>query len=171
VSRTEAPLLHTERLVLEPLRPEHADEMAPVLDDPGLHTYTGGVPESRDALRGRYERQARGRSPDGSQQWLNWVLRRRDDGLTVGTVQATVAGGPDGPIAEVAWVIGAVHQRRGYAREAAEAMLRHLRDSGVTTVVAHVHPEHQASMSVARALGLAPSDAVVGGEVRWTSGA
>jgi hypothetical protein len=34
-------------------------------------------------------------------------------------------------------------------------------------VVAHVLPEHQASMGVARAIGLAPTDVVVDGEVRW----
>lgn len=164
------PRLLTARLLLEPLRPEHADEMAPVLDDLALHTYTGGRPADRDALRRRYERQALGRSPDGSQQWLNWIVRRSIDGLAVGTTQATVTTSEKGTIAEVAWVIGSAQQRQGYATEAARAMLKHLRDSGVTTVVANVHPQHQASMAVARALGLAPSGVVADGEVRWTSG-
>lgn len=31
-----------------------------------------------------------GHSPDGSQRWLNWIARRRDDRQAVGTVQATV---------------------------------------------------------------------------------
>ncbi|HEX6920146.1 MAG TPA: GNAT family N-acetyltransferase, partial [Actinomycetes bacterium] len=43
-SWVDPPPLGTRRLTLEPLRVEHADELAPVLDDRGLHTYTGGAP-------------------------------------------------------------------------------------------------------------------------------
>ncbi len=34
-------------------------------------------------------------------------------------------------------------------------------------LVADVHPEHTASQRVAQAIGLAPTDEVVDGEVRW----
>jgi hypothetical protein len=44
-----------------------------------------------------------------------------------------------------------------------------LRQHGITTLVAHVHPAHAASASVARGLGLVPTDVVVDGEVRWVS--
>ncbi|MGW4300488.1 GNAT family N-acetyltransferase [Streptomyces sp. NPDC004646] len=37
----------------------------------------------------------------------------------------------------------------------------------VSALVAYIHPGHAASAAVARALALAPSDAVVDGEVRW----
>ena len=36
--------LESERLVLEPLRVEHAEELAPLLDDPRLHEFIGGDP-------------------------------------------------------------------------------------------------------------------------------
>src|SRR5262249_29903842 len=48
--------LTTERLVLEPLRVEHATEMVDLLDDPALHRYVGGRPLEADELRKRYER-------------------------------------------------------------------------------------------------------------------
>lgn len=169
-SWVDPPPLGTPRLTLEPLRVEHADELAPVLDDRGLHTYTGGAPATRDELRQRYERQVVGRSPDGSQRWLNWAVRRREDGQVVGTMQATVSRTGDGVVAEVAWVIGTAHQRRGYAREAALEMVAWLRQQGTVAVIAHVHPRHRASIAVARALGLAPTDVVVDGEVRWATG-
>ena len=87
----------------------------------------------------------------------------------VGTTQATVTE-PDGvSTAEVAWVVARPHQGKGYAVESARAMVQWLREQGVEVVVAHVHPEHQASMAVARAIGLAPTDEVVDGEVRWES--
>jgi RimJ/RimL family protein N-acetyltransferase len=160
--------LDSERLHLEPLTVEHADEMAAVLDDPALHVFIGGRPATREELRGRYERLVVGHSRDGSQRWLNWVIRRRDDGQPVGTVQATITEAARTLTAEIAWEIGTGQQRQGFAREAALAMVAWLREQGVTTVVAHVHPQHEASQAVARALGLEPTDALVDGEVRWT---
>ncbi|HEU5485252.1 MAG TPA: GNAT family N-acetyltransferase [Microlunatus sp.] len=161
-------------LILEPLRVEHAVEMAPVLDDPALHTFTGGSPASLEELAGRYARWAIGRSPDGSQQWLNWIVRRRDTGLAVGTVQATVTTAIEDAsqcqrVGEVAWVIAREHQHRGHAREAAHAMAGWLRAHGVDVLIAHIHPDHSASAHVARALGLAPTGDVVDGEIRWQS--
>jgi RimJ/RimL family protein N-acetyltransferase len=40
---------------------------------------------------------------------------------------------------------------------------------GVRRLVAHVHPDHVASAAVARSLGLAATDELVDGEVRWTT--
>lgn len=138
-----------------------------MLDDPSLHAFIGGHPASEPELRSRYERQGVGRSPDGSEGWLNWVVRRSDDGSAVGTVQATVRAELGGLSADVAWMIASGQQRRGYATEAARAMVAWLREHGVDEVVAYVHPEHCASQRVARALGLAPQDTIVDGEVRW----
>jgi RimJ/RimL family protein N-acetyltransferase len=159
--------LDSERLHLEPLTVEHADEMVDVLDDADLHVFIGGRPATREELRARYEQLVVGHSRDGSERWLNWVIRRRDDGRAVGTVQATVTEEDRTHSAEIAWVIGTGQQRQGFAREAAHVMVAWLRGHGVTTIAAHVHPQHEASMAVARALGLEPTDALVDGEVRW----
>jgi len=159
--------VQSSRLELEPLRPEHADEMAPLLDDAALHEFIGGEPATLDELRERYTRQAVGHSPDGSQRWLNWVARVRDGGAAVGTTQATVSELDGVATAEVAWVVVRSQQGKGYAVESARAMVQWLKEQGVDVVFAHVHPEHQASMAVARAIGLTPTDEVVDGEVRW----
>ena len=144
---------------------EHADEAVAAFADPVLHSFTGGAPETADGLRLRYARQAVGHSADGTQTWLNWIVRRRDTAEVVGTVQATVSG----RTAEVAWVVATGHQGHGYAREAASAMAALLRSRNVHALVAHVHPDHHASAAVARAIGLRPTGAVVDGEVRWSS--
>lgn len=34
-------------------------------------------------------------------------------------------------------------------------------------LVADIHPDHAASINLARALGLAPTDQVIDGEIRW----
>jgi RimJ/RimL family protein N-acetyltransferase len=161
--------LESARLILDPLRPEHADELAPVLDDLSLHRFIGGEPLGRDALRTRYERLAVGRSPDGAQRWLNWTVRRRPAGQAVGTVQATVIGEQPDAVAEIAWVIGIAHQGQGFAKEAVQAMAAWLCAHDTCRLIAHIHPEHEASQAVARAAGLRPTDTMVDGEVRWQS--
>jgi RimJ/RimL family protein N-acetyltransferase len=164
-----APALSSERLSLEPMRVDHAQEMAPLLEDPRLHAFTGGRPLTAEELRNRYQRQVRGRSDDGSQRWFNWVARLRESGQAVGTVQATVTAQGDKYLAELAWVIASSHQRVGYAREAAMAMAAWLRRQGANRLVADIHPRHGASMKVARALGLTPTSEVIDGEIRWAS--
>lgn len=159
--------LYSARLDLERLHVDHADEMAPLLHDRALHTFIGGAPSTQPELGARYRRQSHGRSPDGSQGWLNWVIRRRADGQAVGTVQATVARESTGLIAEVAWVVALPFQNQGYAREGGLAVVTWLREQEVTTVRANVHPEHEASQRVARALGMSPTEVVVDGETRW----
>jgi RimJ/RimL family protein N-acetyltransferase len=160
--------LESERLVLEPLKPDHADELVNVLDDPALHRFTGGAPAAGLAeLRARFERQARGESPDGRDGWLNWVLRERASGRPVGTVQATVTGRTDGKVAELAWVIGTGAQGNGFGKEAAATVADWLRAQGVVRLRAHIHPQHYESMAVARSAGLKATPVIVDGETRW----
>jgi predicted DNA-binding protein (MmcQ/YjbR family) len=157
----------TERLDLEPLAAAHAAELAPLLDDPALHEFTGGVPLPPAALAARYARLAARRSPDGEQMWGNWAIRIRATDAVAGTLQATLpAGGPAAGPAEVAWVVVRAAQGRGYAQEAARSLVAALQQAG-WTVVAHIHPGHAASQRVARAAGLSPTTDVRDGETRW----
>ncbi|MCX4981332.1 GNAT family N-acetyltransferase [Streptomyces sp. NBC_00572] len=161
---TDGGTVRTRRLDLVPLGVAHAEEMAGVLADPALHTFIGGAPLTAPDLRARYERLAAG-SPDPATLWLNWVVRLRAENRLTGTVQATLT--EDGRVAEVAWVTGTEWQGRGIAREAAEALIALLAERGAHTIVAHVHPDHTASATVARAAGLTPTDRVEDGEIRW----
>ncbi|MFG2868321.1 GNAT family N-acetyltransferase [Streptomyces sp. NPDC048338] len=72
-----------------------------------------------------------------------------------------------GRVAEIAWVVGTERQGRGLASEAARALVAWLGTQGVSTVVAHVHPDHHASAAVAAAAGLSPTAGRQDGEVRW----
>ena len=157
---TAAPLA-SARLRLEPLTVEHARPMVAVLADPSLYAFTGGTPPTATELTERYARQSAGASPDGSQRWLNWVVLLGEE--PVGYVQATVVGSA----AEIAWVISPAHQGKGLATEAAGPMVDWLASTGVTRLVAHVHPDHVASARVAERLGLRRTDVVEDGEVRW----
>ena len=86
--------LTSPRLTLEPLREAHAAEMFAVLSDPAIYEYENEPPASVEALAARYRRQQLGRSPDGREQWLNWVARLSASGEAIGYVQATIY--PDG---------------------------------------------------------------------------
>lgn len=149
-------VIGTERCLLLPLRVADAAEMVAVLADPSLYSFIGGTPPTLEDLQRRYAAMVVGHSPDRTQTWLNWIVQlRNSDQRAIGTVQATLTDGDRS--AEVAWVIGTAHQGRGYGSEAARALVEALTGSGVTRVVAHVHPEHAASAAVARACGLRPT--------------
>jgi RimJ/RimL family protein N-acetyltransferase len=153
------------RLSLVPLTAADADEMVGVLSADALYTFTGGSPPGLRELRDRYAQLAVGRSPDGSQEWRNWIIRRKPGGQAVGYVQATVVD--HGRQAEIAWVVGVDWQGQGYAAEAARALVAWLDSRGVTTVQAHIHPGHVASAAVARRAGLAPTGHFDDGEQLW----
>lgn len=154
------------RLTLVPLRAEHAAEMASVLADPELYCFTGGSPPTAQALRERYERWIAG-SPDPAVSWCNWVIQLHNPHCLAGTVQATVSTADGQPVAEVAWVVGVRWQGRGIATESARALIAWLETHSIGTVIAHIHPRHQASAAVAAAAGLAPTDHWQDGEMRW----
>ena len=94
MTHIEAETIGTARLVLEPLRIEHAEPMALVLADPQLHTFIGGVPDTAPQLRSRYARMLAGPS-DPAESWCNWMIRLRENRELTGTVQATI-----GPVSD-----------------------------------------------------------------------
>ena len=157
-----ATTFHTARLAMLPLRVEHAAEMAKVLADPNLYTFTGGEPPTVEGLENRYRRQLAGPGRD-DEHWLNWVIQY-DDQL-VGYVQTTVTGST----AEIAWVVGTDWQGRGYAKEAALGLVAWLNEQGVERIIAHVHPDHAASAAVTAAAGLTRTDHLEDGEYLWTT--
>ncbi len=171
------PTLETDRLRLDPLRVDDAVEMARVLADPSLYAFTGGEPPTVEALRRRYVGQVVGRSADGRELWLNWIVRRRTEADAIGFAQATVAdasGDRRRRSADVAWVIGVPWQGHRSAAEAAAAMIAWLmtpepNGAGVVVVTAHIHPDHAASAAVARRVGLEPTHEIEDGEVVWVS--
>ena len=156
----------TGRLVLSPLRAADAEELAGVLGDPALHGFIGGRPASPEELGRRYAAMVAGPGRPG-ELWRNWVVRRRADAAAVGTVQATLTRQAGGWTAEVAWVVGVPWQGRGYASEAARALVGWLVEAGAGEIVAHVHPGHAASARVAAAAGLVVTDEEVDGERVW----
>jgi RimJ/RimL family protein N-acetyltransferase len=159
--------LKTAQLYLEPLGPAHAEELAPLLADVSLYRFIGGEPPDLGQLRARVSRPSLGMSPDGRESWLNWIIRARETGPAIGTVQATVRTGGIGLVAELAWVVAAAHQGRGWAKSSAQLVTAWLRRHGIRRVCAHIHPGNLASEAVAASIGLRPTAEMVQGERRW----
>jgi RimJ/RimL family protein N-acetyltransferase len=157
--------LSSARLRLVPVNVADAGEMVHVLSGAALYAFTGGSPPGLDELRARYAGQAAGRSPDGLQEWRNWILRREPSGEAIGYVQATITGA--GRRAEIAWVVGLDWQGRGYATEAAQTLVTWLDSREITAIQAHIRPGHAASAAVAWRAGLRPAGTFQAGEQLW----
>jgi [ribosomal protein S5]-alanine N-acetyltransferase len=138
---------------LQPRTAAHAAGMFEVLRDPRLYTYLDdGPPESVEYLQSRYTRFAGPLSPDGSEYWLNWVIRVR--GQCAGYVQATVP--VDRGFAWVAYVLGHSFWGAGLASAATRAMMEVLHaDYQVSRFLACVEVQNTRSINLLRRLGFA----------------
>lgn len=144
--------LYTARLDLEPVRPSHAIEAWPQVDDDRMWRYFPELrPATREDLRSQYERWERG-SRDPSQIWLNWLCRDRQKRVLVGSMQATVF--PEDRSAYLAYAVYPAHQRLGYAAEASRCIIEHLRSAyRVKRILAEMDVRNEASFRTAEALG------------------
>ena len=142
----------TERLKMAPLRHADADELLAALDDPVVGEYLGGPDVTTiDALHARIDRVRLGPPADRpDERWLNYVVRRTDDDVLVGRIEATTYG----DWAEVAYVFGPAHWGNGYACEAMSWLVDDLMaNRPVTQVWATVDPRNQRSRRLLERLG------------------
>ena len=143
--------LSTSRLVLEPLLPNHARQLFPHLHDDRLYRYHTGRPATIEELEQRFQKWVARRSPDGSQIWLNYAVRR-EDGAYVGWIQATIAD----DVATIGYDIFPPFWLQGFAKEACGELIRTLfLEHKVTRVDAVVDDENAASIGLLEALGFA----------------
>jgi RimJ/RimL family protein N-acetyltransferase len=144
--------LETARLRLEPLTPQHAPQLFPLLSDTRIYTYIPEEPPpDQAALAMRYQQLATRRSPQGDALWLNWAVQRQGEGDYIGVVQATVTA--DQP-AYLAYLLAPAFWGYGYAQEACTRILRLLFDGyRVPAVRAEVDTRNQASWGLLERLG------------------
>lgn len=93
-----------------------------VLGDPAIYEFENEPPRSLAALRQRFAKLESRASPDGTEQWLNWVVRM-PSGHLAGYVQATVLVGGR---AYVAYELASRFWRQGIGTTAVEAVLQEL---------------------------------------------
>jgi [ribosomal protein S5]-alanine N-acetyltransferase len=108
---------------LEPQTAAHAREMFAVLSDPAIYEFENAPPESEAYLSERFARLEARKSRDGSEHWLNWVIRL-PSGELAGYVQATVTANQD---AHIAYELSSRFWRRGIGSAAVGTMFDELR--------------------------------------------
>ena len=146
-------IIHTPPLLLEPLSVRHASEMFAVLSDPAIYEFENEPPASEEALSRRYAILGRGHSQDGTETWLNWVVRL-PSGELAGYVQATVL---DSGSAYVAYELASRHWRKGIGSTAVAAMMSELRANyAVRLYVAVLKARNFRSVVLLRKLGFHP---------------
>ena len=136
--------------VLEPQVEAHAPEMFAVLSDPAIYEFENAPPVSQAWLAERLRKLETRTSADGSEQWLNWVVRL-PSGALAGYTQATVE--PSG-VATVAYELASRYWRRGLGSCAVSAMLVELASAyRVHTFVAVLKARNFRSLALLEQLG------------------
>ena len=144
---------------LEPRMAAHAEAVFAVLADPALYEFIDeSPPVSVEALRDRFARSESRQSPDGTEHWLNWVVRGASREVA-GYVQATVEANLD---TNVAYMFGKAHWGQGLATRAVSSMLDAVASEfGVTRFFIVAERANPRSIRVAERLGFAAAPAEV----------
>jgi RimJ/RimL family protein N-acetyltransferase len=143
--------LESERLVLEPQLPEHAARTFALWQDERLYTFIPVEPPTDLlALEERFRKLAARRSPDGTEEWLNWLAREKSSGEYVAMIQITIRADSS---AYLAYVTFASRWRRGYAYEACQSVICWLAGRGVEEIVAEMDTRNVASVRLIEKLG------------------
>jgi ribosomal-protein-alanine N-acetyltransferase len=140
-------------LRLEPTGAHHAPLVYEQMTDSRLWTFFPAMrPKSIEELRALYRRWERGNPyANRDEEWENWICFLRDTETPVGGMQATIL---PGSAAYIAYVMYVDHQRNGFAREAAQAVIDHLRQRHqVTRFIAEMNTKNEASIKLVESLG------------------
>ena len=157
VSNDWNPLLNTDRLRLEPQVETHTDGLMCALESPQTHEFIpGDPPTDREKFMDRMKKLESRISPDGLQRWLNWTVF---SGLEViGTVQADATDSTSS--ASIAYMFHPNSWGKGFAFEAATAMLEHLKSQGISSFKAWTDTRNLASHKLLERLGFTKTEEI-----------
>ena len=146
-------ILETRRLLLEPLVSAHAAGIYEQLLDRRLYQFIPqDPPTSLQVVETRYQALSSKLSPDGREAWLNWALRRREENIYVGILEATVHADQT---AARAYMIFPPFWRQGYAKDGCERVVNYLfQNYEVSLVTADIDTRNTASIKLVEALGM-----------------
>lgn len=164
--RKPFPVLDTERLRLRRFATRDVDDMHAAFGNATAMRYWNSPPFKTRAETARLVRVLA--KADGPQWWLAWAIARRRDDRCVGMINYHHREAGNGRL-ELGWILAPRHQGRGYAREAAVAVIRYCFDQLDThRIEAMIVPENAVSIRLAEALGFR----FEGGPIRdrWRAG-
>lgn len=140
------PVMHTERLVLRPLRAEDADALHPMCSDAEANTYgtypaTTTIEQTREQMAKRVADTA----------WRAWAITLKDDDTAIGTVASYEKR--QGKVTEIGYTLSRAHWGNGYVTEAVAALIDLLFAEGQRRVFADTDPDNAPSIAVVKRLG------------------
>jgi ribosomal-protein-alanine N-acetyltransferase len=146
------PSFATERLRAEPVELRHAEVMIGVLNDPEIYRFLSDDPPTLTQLQCQYRFLMGGKSPDGLEHWLTWILIPHEQPAEpAGFVQATIR---EPESAHVAYVLSRKHWGMRYGSEALLALLDVVFTRyDVERAVAEMDTRNDASIALVRSLG------------------
>lgn len=145
--------LETARLRLEPFNPAHYEGLRAMENDPEIMRYiSNGVVKTPEETQASIERVMLRWQQYGF-SW--WAVREIHSGTVVGAACLQHLANADGAPLELGWRLIAEHHGKGYATEAAEAIIKFaVEHIAVTYLVAVADPENTASQRVMQRLGM-----------------
>jgi RimJ/RimL family protein N-acetyltransferase len=144
--------LVTKNLIIEPLVSAHAIEMFPLMQDALIYEWISSLPPTDiNKLMAAWKRLETRLSLNGDEFWLNWVVRRLDNGAYLGKLDATV--NHEGVVTNLGYFFFPSHFGRGYATESVLALTQHLAHEGISKIIATVTKGNLASCRVLEKCG------------------
>ncbi len=146
--------LATDRLLIRPWRHEEAPRVLDIQSRLEVVKWLGdGEPKLMSDLGEAHDRidkyAGRNVAPLGM-----WAIERVSDGVVVGTVLLLTLPSAEHGEVEIGWHLHPDSWGRGYASEAARAVLGHAFEAGLPEVIAVSHTDNHASQAVMRRLGM-----------------
>ena len=148
------PLIESERLVLRPYRPSDHEALHRIFAEPAMFAYSHRGPMTTEESWALLLRQIGHWAAFG---FGIFGIRERRSGELIGEAGPSDfrrrLGPSFDPFPEMTWSIAPAAQGRGYAREAAAAVLDWLSASAPARTVCLIHEGNEASLRVAESLG------------------
>jgi aminoglycoside 6'-N-acetyltransferase len=143
----------TERLHLRRSRPEDAEAISRYRSHPDVHIHQGWDRTDPEGIRAEIEEMLT-RAPGEPGGWVQYTVLERATGVLVGDVGMAPADDEPGVI-KIGYTIAPEHQGRGYATEAAGALVDLALDGlGADVVRAYADADNAPSIRVMQKLGL-----------------
>lgn len=148
--------LKTDRLLLRPSRADDLDAVHAYASDPDNTRFMLFLPNGAREETARFLSAAAAEWEKPHPQCYEFVLTL-DDGTLIGAASIALAGAEG--TGELGWILNRQYWKRGYAKEAALALIAFAREElGLTRLVAHCDARNQASARVMEAIGLTLED-------------
>ena len=115
------------------------------LSDPHIYRFIPQEPPvSLEQLQKRYAKLETRSSEDGTEAWLNWVIKQENTCL--GRIEASVQ--LKSKTSSIAYLLSPDYWGQGFALEAVRALLNHLEQQGIIEVSAWVDSRNLASLKL-----------------------